>query len=55
MIAVYEACSEAVARARSGAGPTLLECKTYRYFDHVGIRSTTTYRTDDEVRAAGAT
>ena len=27
---------EAIARARSGAGPTLLECKTYRYYDHVG-------------------
>ena len=21
-----------------GGGPTLLECKTYRYYDHVGVR-----------------
>src|SRR6266404_4127515 len=28
--AVYRAASEAVQRARAGAGPTLLECKTYR-------------------------
>ena len=29
-LAVYEAASEAVSRARAGKGPTLLECKTYR-------------------------
>lgn len=34
--AVYEAAGEAIARARRGEGPTLLECKTYRYYDHVG-------------------
>ena len=34
--AVHEAAIEAIARAGSGAGPTLLECKTYRYYDHVG-------------------
>ncbi|MBI3973149.1 MAG: dehydrogenase [Chloroflexi bacterium] len=32
--AVYEAAREAVARARAGAGPTLLECKTYRFHSH---------------------
>ena len=30
VLAVYEAAGEAVRRARSGGGPTLLECKTYR-------------------------
>ncbi len=41
---------EAIARARAGEGPTLLECKTYRYFDHVGVRGMgLTYRTDEEV------
>ena len=50
-IAVYEAAGEAIERARKGAGPTLLECKTYRFYDHVGIRGMgLTYRTDDEVR-----
>lgn len=36
ILAVYEAASEAVERARSGGGPTLLECKTYRHYAHSG-------------------
>ncbi len=49
-VAVYEAAGEAIARARAGEGPTLLECKTYRYYDHVGVRGMgLTYRTDDEL------
>ena len=36
IMAVHEAAIEAIDRARSGAGPTLLECKTYRFYDHVG-------------------
>jgi len=32
--AVYEAAREAVERARSGQGPTLIECKTYRWQGH---------------------
>ena len=34
VLAVYEATREAVERARGGEGPTLLECKTYRFFGH---------------------
>src|SRR5262245_33722109 len=34
VVAVYRAAAEAVRRARSGAGPTLLEYKTYRYAGH---------------------
>ena len=34
VMAVYEAASEAVARARKGQGPTLIECKTYRHRGH---------------------
>ena len=32
--AVAEAAGEAIARARDGHGPTLLECKTPRFFGH---------------------
>ena len=50
VIAVYEAAGAAIKRARSGQGPTLLECKTYRYYDHVGVRGMgLTYRTDEEL------
>lgn len=36
IMAVHEAAIEAVERARKGGGPSLLECKTYRFYDHVG-------------------
>jgi TPP-dependent pyruvate/acetoin dehydrogenase alpha subunit len=50
VIAVYEAASAAISRAREGEGPTLLECKTYRFYDHVGVRGMgLTYRTDAEL------
>lgn len=34
VLAVYETVAEAVARARKGEGPTLVETKTYRYHGH---------------------
>ncbi|MFQ6059187.1 MAG: pyruvate dehydrogenase (acetyl-transferring) E1 component subunit alpha [Anaerolineae bacterium] len=34
VMAVYEAANEAVKKARAGEGPTLIECKTYRYRGH---------------------
>ncbi len=34
VMAVYEAASEAIKRAKQGQGPTLLECKTYRHRGH---------------------
>lgn len=34
VLAVYEAVGEAVKRARRGEGPTLIECKTYRWRGH---------------------
>ncbi len=34
VLAVHRAASQAVARARQGRGPTLLECKTYRHRPH---------------------
>jgi len=33
-IAVYQSASQAITRARNGAGPTLLEYKTYRFMGH---------------------
>ncbi len=36
ILAVYHIASEAVARARAGNGPTLVECKTYRFVSHAG-------------------
>lgn len=34
VLAVYEAVGEAIALARKGDGPTLIECKTYRIYGH---------------------
>jgi pyruvate dehydrogenase E1 component alpha subunit len=34
VLAVYEASGKAVERARAGEGPTLIECKTYRWRGH---------------------
>jgi len=34
LFAVYEAATEAIARARRGEGPTLIECKAFRYYGH---------------------
>ncbi len=50
VVAVYEAVSEAVARARQGNGPTLLECKTYRQHGHFE-GDPQTYKPPEEVEA----
>ena len=50
VIAVYEACKEAVDRARAGMGPTLIECKTYRWRAHFEGEPDT-YRPPEEVAA----
>jgi pyruvate dehydrogenase E1 component alpha subunit len=34
VLAVHDAVAEAVERARSGGGPTLVECETYRFVGH---------------------
>ncbi|MFC1415661.1 thiamine pyrophosphate-dependent dehydrogenase E1 component subunit alpha [Streptacidiphilus cavernicola] len=54
--AVYAATAEAVLRARSGAGPTLLECATYRFDAHHTWEHTARprYRTEQEVAAGRA-
>src|SRR5438270_5319032 len=47
--AVALAAKEAVQRARSGGGPTLIECKTYRTRPHAEGMGDYTYRTREEV------
>lgn len=51
VIAVYEVTAEAVARARRGDGPTLIEAKTYRLVEHqVGLNTQgDPYRSQEEV------
>ncbi len=49
IFAVYEAAQAAMIRARSGDGPTLLECKTYRYRPHSNADNDMKYRTAEEV------
>jgi len=51
VMAVYEAAEQAVARARRGEGPTLMECKTYRWRGHYEGEADRmyTYRRDEEV------
>ena len=49
-VAVHEAALEAVERARSGGGPSLIEAKTYRFYNHHGVQNLgLKYRSDDEV------
>jgi 2-oxoisovalerate dehydrogenase E1 component len=51
VLEVYRAAEEAVQRARSGGGPTLLECKTYRTRPHSEGMRDAGYRTAEEVAA----
>jgi len=47
-IAVYQAVAPAVQRARQGEGPTLVECKTYRWLGHY-VGDPASYRSPEEV------
>jgi len=48
VLAVYQATRGALARARGGDGPTLIECKTYRWHGH-SEHDKAFYRTDEEL------
>ena len=52
VLACFAAMKEAVARARSGGGPTLIECKTYRFQPHTSDDDDRTYRSREEVEKA---
>jgi len=43
VLAVYEAMKEAIDHARKGGGPTLIECKTYRFRGHYEGEADRTY------------
>jgi 2-oxoisovalerate dehydrogenase E1 component alpha subunit len=51
-IAVRHTVSEALARARSGGGPTLIEALTYRLSDHTTADDASRYRDPGEVKEA---
>src|SRR5690606_29436942 len=50
-LAVYGAMKEAVARARRGEGPTLVEAMVYRFMPHSSDDDDRTYRGREEVEA----
>jgi len=54
VFAVWEAADTAVRRARAGEGPSLIECKTYRYYGHSHGDDPHRYRTVEEEEAAKA-
>jgi pyruvate dehydrogenase E1 component alpha subunit len=47
---VYEKAGIAIERARAGQGPTLLECKTYRFMGHY-VGDNLAYRTKEEAES----
>ncbi len=51
LLAVYDVMAEAVRRAYSGEGPTLIEAKTYRPVPHSSDDDDRSYRTREEVEA----
>ncbi|MFP4349243.1 MAG: pyruvate dehydrogenase (acetyl-transferring) E1 component subunit alpha [Desulfococcaceae bacterium] len=50
VLAVYSAAKDAVERARSGDGPTLIECATYRMSVHTTADDPSKYRDEEEVK-----
>jgi len=59
VLAVYAVAKQAVDKARAGGGPTVIECKTYRWYDHYGVSGAKIgvdgafglgYRSDRELR-----
>jgi acetoin:2,6-dichlorophenolindophenol oxidoreductase subunit alpha len=51
IFAVYQAAARAIARARAGEGPTLIECKTFRWRAHTERIGQPDFRTEAEIDA----
>jgi acetoin:2,6-dichlorophenolindophenol oxidoreductase subunit alpha len=49
VLEVHRVVGEAIARARAGGGPTLVECKTYRFYGHYVGDPGTAYRRPEEI------
>ncbi len=49
VFAVYQAAARAVERARAGQGPTLIECKTFRWRAHTERVGQADFRTEEEI------
>src|SRR5438445_3090401 len=49
VFAVYQVAKQALEKARSGGGPTLIECYTYRMSDHTTADDASRYRDPKEV------
>jgi pyruvate dehydrogenase E1 component alpha subunit len=52
VIAVHQAVQDALARARRGDGPSVIEAVTYRLADHTTADDASRYRPPEEVAAA---
>lgn len=50
VFAVYKATKDAIEKARSGKGPTFIECYTYRMSDHTTSDDSAKYRSEKEVK-----
>ncbi|MEZ5851211.1 MAG: thiamine pyrophosphate-dependent dehydrogenase E1 component subunit alpha [Hyphomicrobiaceae bacterium] len=51
IFAVYREAARAVERARAGEGPTLIECKTFRWRAHTERKGQPDFRTEEEIDA----
>jgi acetoin:2,6-dichlorophenolindophenol oxidoreductase subunit alpha len=54
VFAVWQAADAAARRARAGEGPSLIECKTYRYYGHASADDPRRYRSAEEEARAWA-
>ncbi|MCL9781947.1 pyruvate dehydrogenase (acetyl-transferring) E1 component subunit alpha [Vibrio sp. S4M6] len=52
VVAMYDAITKALDRARKGKGPTLIEAVSYRLSDHTTADDATRYRSEDELQTA---